>query len=104
MACSSEVSVKKSKHLYWIIPLLLVAVAGAFFFIPQIQQTEFGKDSKYIESPSFGYISCLPAQGGQTTKSFTFGAAAKTTNCAEGLGINDGCTFRLIPPDKFAFS
>jgi len=96
--------VKKSKHLYWIIPLLLVAVAGAFFFIPQIQQTEFGKDSKYIESPSFGYISCLPAQGGQTTKSFTFGAAAKTTNCAEGLGINDGCTFRLIPPDKFAFS
>lgn len=58
---------------------------------------------KYIEAPTFSYLSCEPSQGGKINSSFTFDNKVKTVRCSDSLGMNDGCTIRLIPPSNTAF-
>lgn len=82
---------------------LFVLVAGLAFF--GIQATV--QEPRYIEAPTFGYISCQP-EGGQRFFSKTFGAEKRTITCAsdnEGilLGMNDGCSVKLIPPSTTSF-
>lgn len=97
---------KQRNNIFYIVALIIgvvfiaVGFTGVMTQLTAFRTNELPRE-KYIEVPTFGYLKCLP-NSEQTFKSDSFGAEQKVIKCEDYLGMNNGCSITLIPPDKSA--